>query len=76
MNIDVTDQSDPDRVAARRRRAANDAFRATLTNGCLVLTAGIIALGADNQARTVAKAVTRTSISPMHVFLLSRRDVE
>ena len=74
MNIEVTDQSDPDRVAARR--AANDAFRATLTNGCLVLTAGIVGLGADNQARTVAKAVTRTSISPMHVFLLSRRDVE
>ena len=25
---------------------------------------------------TVGKAVTRTSISPMHVFLVSRRDVE
>ena len=52
MNIEVTDNGDPDQVAARR--AANDAFRATLTNGSLVLTAGIIALGADNQARIIA----------------------
>ena len=56
MNIEVTDQSDPDSVAARR--AANDAFRATLTNGSLVLTAGIIALGAANQARII-EAVRR-----------------
>ena len=59
MNIEVTDQSDPDRVAARR--AANDAFRATLTDCSLVLTAGIIALGADNQARII-EAVRRCRV--------------
>ena len=58
MNIEVTDLGDPDRVAARR--AANDAFRAALTGGSLVLTAGIIALGAENQARIIA-AVRRCS---------------
>ena len=52
MNIEVTDLGDPDRVAARR--TANDAFRAALTGGSLVLTAGIIALGAENQARIIA----------------------
>ena len=58
MNIEETDRGDPDRVAARR--AANDAFRAALTGGSLVLTAGIIALGAKNQARIIA-AVRRCS---------------
>ena len=51
MNIEVTDLGKPDRVAARR--AASDAFRATLTGGNLVLTAGVVALGADNQARII-----------------------
>lgn len=59
MNIKVTDLGNPDRVAAGR--AANDAFRATLTGGCLVLTAGIIALGADNQARII-EAVRQCSV--------------
>ena len=59
MNIEVTDRGDPDQVAARR--AANDAFRATLTNGCLVLTAGIVGLGADNQARII-EAVRRCRV--------------
>ena len=59
MNIKVTDQCHPDQIAARR--AANDAFRSTLTGGCLVLTAGIIALGADNQARII-EAVRRCRV--------------
>ena len=58
MNIEVTDLGDPARVAARC--TANDAFRAALTGGSLVLSAGIIALGAENQARIIA-AVRRCS---------------
>ena len=52
MNIEMTDHDDPDRIATRR--AANDAFRVTLNGGSVVLTAGVIALGADNQARIIA----------------------
>ena len=59
MNIEVIDNGDPDQVAARR--AANVAFRATLTGGSLVLTAGIVALGAANQARII-EAVRRCRV--------------
>ncbi|MFM9938757.1 MAG: DUF3768 domain-containing protein [Hyphomicrobiaceae bacterium] len=51
MNIEIETSDNPDQVAARR--AANDAFRSTLTGGCLTLTPGIIALGGANQARIV-----------------------
>ncbi|MFM9942703.1 MAG: DUF3768 domain-containing protein [Hyphomicrobiaceae bacterium] len=51
MNIDFKTSGDPEHVAAQR--AANDAFRATLTGGCLTLTPGIIALGRANQDRIV-----------------------
>src|SRR5215510_13041731 len=58
MNIMLTHRGNPDHVAAQR--AANDAFRENLTGGCLVLSAGVMALGAVNQARII-DAVRRCS---------------
>ena len=52
MNITLTRRGNPIEVAARRTR--NDQFRRTLTGGSLMLSAGIIALGAANQARIIA----------------------
>ena len=52
MNTIAADRGDPAQVAARR--AANDAFRATLSNGRLVLTVGIITLGTANRVRIIA----------------------
>ena len=51
MNIELTDRADPMRVAALRAR--NDRFRRSLTGGSVMLSAGIIALGAANQARII-----------------------
>ena len=53
MNIKLTDEADPTRAAANRER--NDRFRCSLTGGVVVLTAGVLALGADCQARIFAK---------------------
>ena len=52
MNIVLTKRGDPIEVAARRAR--NDAFRQSLTGGTVMLSAGVIAFGASNQARIIA----------------------
>ena len=52
MNIELTSHGNPVDIAALRAR--NDRFRRTLTGGSLMLSAGIIALGAANQARIIA----------------------
>ena len=52
MNIELTGLGDPVEIAALR--AHNDRFRRTLTGGSLMLSAGIVALGAANQARIIA----------------------
>ncbi len=52
MNIDSQDPASPEAIAARR--TANNAFRSTLAGGQLLLSAGIVGLGADNQALIVA----------------------
>ena len=52
MNIELTGLGDPVEIAALRAR--NDRFRRTLTGGSLMLSAGIVALGAANQARIIA----------------------
>ena len=52
MNIELISNVDPVEVAALRAR--NDRFRRTLTGGSLMLSAGVVALGAANQARIIA----------------------
>ena len=52
MNIELTGKADPTRAAANRER--NDRFRRSLTGGVVVLTAGVLALGAECQARILA----------------------
>ena len=52
MNIELTDKGDPTRATATRE--CNDRFRSSLTGGVVVLTAGVLALGADCQARILA----------------------
>ena len=52
MNIVLTKRGDPIEVAARRAR--NDAFRQSLTGGTVMLSAGVVAFGASNQARIIA----------------------
>ena len=51
MNIELTSNGDPVEVAALRAR--NDRFRRTLTGGSVMLSAGVVALGAANQARII-----------------------
>ena len=51
MNIELTSHGNPVDIAALRAR--NDRFRRTLTGGSLMLSAGIVALGAANQARII-----------------------
>lgn len=51
MNFQPDMQAEAERAAAIR--TLNDAFRTTLTGGTLVLTSGIIALGAVTQARVI-----------------------
>ena len=51
MNIELTAMADPAQVAAARQQ--NDAFRRSLTGGSLLLSAGIIAVDAANQARII-----------------------
>lgn len=53
MNDASNDQiDDADRSA--KVRALNDAFRTTLTGGTVLMTAGVVALGADLQAAVLA----------------------
>ena len=52
MNIKLTSNGNPVEVAGLSAR--NDRFRRTLTGGSLMLSAGIVALGAANQARIIA----------------------
>ena len=56
MNIELTDKGDPTRATATRE--CNDRFRSSLTGGVVVLTAGVLALGADCQARILAAVRT------------------
>jgi Protein of unknown function (DUF3768) len=49
-----TPKTPPEDDLSMRIRRLNDAFRKTLTGGTLMLTAGIVALGADKQARILA----------------------
>ena len=52
MNIQLTAMADPAHVSAVRHQ--NDNFRRALTGGTLLLSAGIVALDAANQARIIA----------------------
>ena len=52
MTVQLTAMADPAQVAAARQQ--NDAFRRSLTGGSLLLSAGIIAVDAANQARIIA----------------------
>ena len=51
MNVELTEMADPTHVSAVRHR--NDTFQRTLTGGTVLLSAGIIAVGAANQARII-----------------------
>ena len=51
MTVQLTAMADPAQVAAARQR--NDAFRRALTGGTLMLSAGLIAVDAANQARII-----------------------
>ena len=51
MTVQLTAMADPTHVSAVRHQ--NDAFRRALTGGTLLLSAGIVALDAANQARII-----------------------
>ena len=51
MSIELTAMADPAHVSAARQQ--NDAFRRSLTGGTVLLSAGIIAVDAANQARII-----------------------
>ena len=51
MNIELTDKADLRCIEATRE--ANDRFRRTLTGGTVLMTAGIVALGAETQRRII-----------------------
>ena len=56
MNIDTNSGDCAIRSAAVRR--LNDAFRSTLIGGTVLMTAGVVALGAEAQAETLTKVQT------------------
>ena len=51
MNIELTEKEDLRAIEATRD--ANDQFRRTLTGGTVLMTAGIVALGAETQRRII-----------------------
>ena len=51
MTVQLTATADPSHVSALRHQ--NDNFRRALTGGTLLLSAGIVALDAANQARII-----------------------
>ena len=51
MNNELTDKADPRCIEATRE--ANDRFRRTLSGGAVLMTAGIVALGAEAQHRII-----------------------
>ena len=51
MNIELTEKADLRSIEATR--AANDRFRRTLSGGAVLMTAGIVALGAETQRRII-----------------------
>ena len=53
-----------DKTQADAIRDLNDKFRRTLTGGTLMLTAGIVALGADAQARIIAAVQSFDAFTP------------
>jgi hypothetical protein len=56
MNID--DNSGDCAVRSAAVRKLNDEFRQTLTGGTVLMTAGVVALGADRQAEALTKVQT------------------
>jgi hypothetical protein len=63
MNDFRDDQID-DADCSARVRELNDRFRQTLTGGTVVMTAGVVALGADTQARFLAAVQTFEAFTP------------
>ena len=53
-----------DKTQAEAIRELNDKFRRSLTGGTLMLTAGIVALGADAQARIIAAVQAFDAFTP------------
>ena len=51
MNIELTEKADLRAIEATRE--ANDRFRRTLSGGAVLMTAGIVALGAEAQRRII-----------------------
>ena len=51
MNIELTDKADLRAIEATRE--ANNRFRRTLSGGAVLMTAGIVALGAEAQRRII-----------------------
>ena len=51
MNIELTEKADLGAIEATRE--ANDGFRRTLSGGGVLMTAGIVALGAEAQHRII-----------------------
>ena len=76
MNIVLTKRGDPIEVAARRAR--NDAFRQSLTGGTVMLSAGVVAFGASNQARIIAavRACTFDTDDPFDDHSIGDLEVE
>jgi Protein of unknown function (DUF3768) len=61
MNMYTED--DPE-ATSNRIRELNDAFRTTLKGGTLLITAGIVALGADYQAKIIEGVRSFTAFTP------------
>ena len=62
MNIETNSGDCAARSAAVR--GLNDAFRRTLTGGTVLMTAGVVALGADAQAQALAKVQAFDAFTP------------
>ena len=62
MNID-SDSGDCAACSAKVRQL-NDAFRQTLTGGTVLMTAGVVALGADKQAEVLAAVRAFDAFTP------------
>ena len=60
MNDDQID----DPACSAKVRQLNDAFRQTLTGGAVLMTAGVVALGADKQEEVLAAVRTFDAFTP------------
>jgi hypothetical protein len=63
MNNHSDDQID-DPACSAMVRQLNDAFRQTLTGGTVLMTAGVVALGADRQAQVLAAVRAFDAFTP------------